>query len=276
MYMEPPAPSPEMVSASRRHLTDSFAVGVDRLLWDTEKRLIPDLDAIRSAIAAAEAGQAEALDIGAALVLLQAARLEVDRLEYETFEAAHAIGMQDEAIAAVLELPDAPAAADRHRHLAERRALPYEETHAPTSVPSPPDAAVRAGRRASQAASRAAEAARRREQLSQARGQRRRGSGRDDAERASAHASEARVLAGEAAERVAFGLLRAAEALDRCAAGYQELAGAAKCSGTQLTSKVDEYRNAADRYRTMATQYGGTGRDLPASRRASPAEEPEG
>ena len=31
-----------MVSASRRHLTERYATGVDRLLWDTEKRLIPD------------------------------------------------------------------------------------------------------------------------------------------------------------------------------------------------------------------------------------------
>src|SRR5437763_12099982 len=104
-----------MVSASRRHLTDRYADGVDRLLWDAEKRFIPDPDAIRSVIAAARAGRAEALDIGAALVLLQAARLELDWLEYETFEAAHGVGMRDEAVAAVLELPDAAAAEARYQ-----------------------------------------------------------------------------------------------------------------------------------------------------------------
>jgi hypothetical protein len=115
-----------MVSASRRHLTDRYAVGVDRLLWDTEKRLLPDLDAIKLAIAAAEGGRAEALDVGATLVLLQAARLELDRLEYQALTAAHAMGMRDEAVAAVLELPDGATAAARFRALRARRALPYE------------------------------------------------------------------------------------------------------------------------------------------------------
>ena len=94
-----------MVNASRRHLTERYASGVDLLLWETEKRLIPDLDAIKSVTEAAASGQAEGLDMGAALVLVQAARLGLDRLEYELFEAAHAMGMRPEAIAAVLDLP---------------------------------------------------------------------------------------------------------------------------------------------------------------------------
>ncbi len=36
--VEPPAPSPEIVGASRRHLTERYASGVDLLLWETEKR----------------------------------------------------------------------------------------------------------------------------------------------------------------------------------------------------------------------------------------------
>src|ERR1700733_8906653 len=122
--MEPPAPSPEMVTASRRHLTERYAAGVDRLLWDTEKRLVPDLDAIRSVIDAAADDQAEALDIGAGLVLLQAARLEIDRLEHEVFESAYQLGMGSEAIAAVLDLPDAATAIKRRRWLKARRELP--------------------------------------------------------------------------------------------------------------------------------------------------------
>jgi hypothetical protein len=248
-----------MVSASRRHLTDRYATGVDRLLWDTEKRLLPDRDAIKYVMAAAREGQAEALDIGASLVLLQAARLELDRLEYQSLEAAYAMGMGDEAIGAVLELPDAAAAAARFRHLEARRALPYEEAEAPQLVARISDASERAARRASQAASRAAEAARRREQLSQAREQRRRGSRREDAERASAHANEARVLASEAAERVALGLLRAAEALDRCAAGCTEFGAVAEGS-SQFGHKADEYHRAALRYRQMAAEYRATSR----------------
>ena len=117
-----------MVSASRRHLTERYASGVDLLLWETEKRLIPDLDAIKSVTEAAASGRAEGLDMGAALVLVQAARLGLDRLEAELFEAARAMGMPPEAIAAVLELPDAAAAEKRQRWLEERRALPCRAT----------------------------------------------------------------------------------------------------------------------------------------------------
>src|ERR1022692_4370587 len=122
--MEPPAPSPDMGTASRRHLTERYAAGVDRLLWATEKRIVPDLDAIKSVLDAASSGRAEALDIGAGLVLLQAARLEVDRLEYDVFETAQAMGMGEEAIAAVLDLPDAAAAGQRRRGLKSRRGPP--------------------------------------------------------------------------------------------------------------------------------------------------------
>jgi hypothetical protein len=248
-----------MVSASRRHLTDRYAAGVDRLLWDTEKRLLPDLDAIRSVIAAAQDRQAEALDVGASLVLLQAARLELDRLEYETFEAAHTMGMRDEAIAAVLELPDATAAEARYRALETRRALPFEEAEPPYPIRHPPhsESSARAARRASQAASRAAQAARRREQLSQARAQQTSASGQEDAERAAARASDARVLADEAAERVARGLLRAADALDRCAAGFADFSDASRI--TQFAQTADAYHDAARRYRRLAAEYRANG-----------------
>src|ERR1700730_14131810 len=111
-----------MVNASRRHLTERYASGVDLLLWETEKRLIPDLDAIKSVTVAAASGQAEGLDLGAALVLVQAARLGLDHLEYELFEAARAMDMRPEAIASVLDLRDAAAAETRQRWLEGRRA----------------------------------------------------------------------------------------------------------------------------------------------------------
>jgi hypothetical protein len=113
-----------MVAASRQHLTERYASGVDLLLWETEKRLIPDLDAIKAVTGATGAGQAGALDLGAALVLTQAARLTLDRLEHELFTAARALGMTDEALAVVLGLPDAPAARTRQRWLEERITLP--------------------------------------------------------------------------------------------------------------------------------------------------------
>jgi hypothetical protein len=249
-----------MVTASRRHLTERYAAGVDRLLWDTEKRFFPDLDAIKSVIDAASSGQAEALDVGAGLVLLQAARLDIDRLEHEVFESAHAMGMGDEAIAAVLDLPDATSAGKRRRWLKSRRVLP----HADTGLPGRPaagsaEAAKRAGRRASQAAGRAAEAAQRRQQLSQPGSEH---TSRLHAERAAANAGEARVLATEAAERVVLGLLRAATGLDRCAAGCEDLAGTDASRGPELRRKAAEYHQAAVKYREMAAQYRVAGQDL--------------
>ena len=80
--------------------------------------------------------------MGAALVLVQAARLGLDRMECELFEAARAMGMRPEAIAAVLELPDAAAAEKRQRWLEGRRALPY--TTAASQRPEAGKAARRA------------------------------------------------------------------------------------------------------------------------------------
>jgi hypothetical protein len=122
-----------MVDASRRHLTERYASGVDLLLWETEKRLVPELDAIKAVTAAAAAGRAEGLDMGAALVLVQAVRLGLDRLEGELFDAAKAMGMGPEAIAAVLDLPDGAAAKKRHRWLETRRALPYGDLDTPSA-----------------------------------------------------------------------------------------------------------------------------------------------
>jgi hypothetical protein len=138
-----------MVTASRKHLTERYASGVDLLLWETEKRLIPDLDAIKSVTEAVASGQADGLDMGAALVLVQAVRLGLDRLEYELFEGAQAMGMRSEAIAAVLDLHDATAADKRHRWLGTRRALPYTAAESqPPETLTTPAAGARAGRRA--------------------------------------------------------------------------------------------------------------------------------
>jgi hypothetical protein len=143
-----------MVTASRKHLTKRYASGVDLLLWETEKRLIPDLDAIKSVTGAVASGQADGLDMGAALVLVQAVRLGLDRLEYELFEGAQAMGMASEAIAAVLDLHDAAAADKRQKWLSTRRALPYTaaESEPPETLTTSAEAArTRAVRRAQSA-----------------------------------------------------------------------------------------------------------------------------
>lgn len=153
--VELPAPSPEMVAASRRHLTERYASGVDLLLWETERRLIPDLDAIKAVTAAVAAGQADALDVGAAMVLVQAARLGLDHLEHGLFEGARAMGMGSEALAAVLDLPDATAADSRRRWLEARRALPYMAAELERAEASGEGTGKRAARRASRTADRA-------------------------------------------------------------------------------------------------------------------------
>ena len=121
--MDAPAPAPEMVSSARRHLNERYAAGVDRLLWHGEKRPMPDPDAITAVITAGD--KAEPLDIASALVLVQSARLSLDHLEHDLFEAAQAAGISATGIAAVLELPDETAAQARQQWLAQRRALPH-------------------------------------------------------------------------------------------------------------------------------------------------------
>jgi len=238
-------------------LTERFAQGVDELLWEMEEQPLADLDSIRAVIAAASSGQAAVVDVSAALVVLQAARLDVDRLEFEAFEAGRTAGMTDEAIAAVLELPDSDAARQRHLWLRSRHAQPRaEEAQKRSGRPGEWHAAGRRRRRAGQAANRAADSARRREQLSRA-VRRARGSRRKDAARVSGLAEEARILAGDPSERVAFRLLRAAAAHERTANAYAELANADRSTGRQLRRKASEYQKAAAAYRRLADHYRG-------------------
>lgn len=263
--MESPAPSPEMVAAARRHLTDVYCRGVDRLLWDTEKRLMADSQAVRAVLAAAAGGEVvDALDLGGALVLAQSARLDLDRTEYELFTACYAAGLSDEAIAAVLELPDEAASAGRYRWLRTRHNIPTAENGTESvraesvraesvrTGDTAGRAAARAGRRAEQARTRAAQAARRQRELGQT-SQRGAESRREHAEQATALAGEARVLANEAHERVALGLLRAADRLDICAAACIQLADST--GARQQLQRAQEYHQDAQRYRQMAASY---------------------
>jgi hypothetical protein len=240
-----------------------YARGVDRLLWDLEKRPMPDAEAVKAVITAnASEDSVDALDIGAALVLLHAMRLELDCMEADVLDAARATGLGDESLAAVMDLPDAAAVCVWERWLNTRRKLPAVAVSVPRQgIPEASrDAAARAGQRASQAADRAAAVARRGEQLRQnARPDST--TRRAEAERAAAYASEARLQANDAAERVALGLLRAANALDRCAARCQEWNNNAE-GNTQLRERAEEYSSAAQRYRQMAARYRDIGRQI--------------
>lgn len=249
-----------MVTASRRHLTSEYAGGVERLFWELEKRPMPDLAAVGAVVSVHEAGRpVDALSVGAALVLLQSLRLEIDSLEASVFDAAAAGGLNFESVAAVLELPDADAAQGRGEYLRARRDLArasappagtLPETREARSVAAA-QAAAQAGRRADEAAIRAAAAARRRDELRQS--QRGMLGRRANPEVAAIAAGEAKIQAGEAAERVASGLLRAATALDQCAARYEEWRGTT--NDPKLRQLAEEYTNAARRYREIASRY---------------------
>ena len=251
--LAPPAPPPDAVSAARRQLNEQYASGIERLLWELDKQPIPDIEAIRRAITAT--GNGETDSAGPALVLLQAARLGLDRLEAQAFDAARGAGVSDEALAALLGLPDAAAAAAWNRWLTAREALPYDEPPpAHQVVPGgAADAAARAGRRAHQAAARAAEIAQRLEQLSAAAGEPQ-PTGREHAERSAAHAGEAGVLATEAAERATLALLRAAEALEQCAVGYEQLASADHIGKGEYRQEAAWYWHTAQEHRQLAGQ----------------------
>jgi hypothetical protein len=252
---------------------------VDRLLWQTEKRFVPDSTAVSLVTDAATAGLADALDLGAALVLVQAGRLDLDGLEYEIFQGTHAAGMRRDALAAILGRPDAAAAGMRQVGPEPRQDRPRAERDRdfPDRAGTAAQAALRAGRRAVQAADRAAEAARRRKQLSELGlpgdpglndpgpgdpglsdpGLSGGGSRFGHAERAAARARQARQLADEAAERVTLSLIHAAAALDRYAARCAELsAGAEPDAARLLRHRAGEYQRAAVGHREMAARCG--------------------
>jgi hypothetical protein len=106
-----PALPDEMVSAARDYLTHLYAIGVAEFLWESMEQPLADLDAITAVIEAS--GQAQpgareqpsAMQMGAAIVVLGAARLDMDRMEARLLQAARDCGMGWAQIAAILGLP---------------------------------------------------------------------------------------------------------------------------------------------------------------------------
>lgn len=107
------------------------------MLWETHEHPLPDADAIAKTITAIRAAHADRqepptpTDLGAALVVLQAARLDMDRLEAELLAAVHAAGLDWTQIAAVLDLPDAAAAQERYEKLRPRLDTPVDHVGPP-------------------------------------------------------------------------------------------------------------------------------------------------
>jgi hypothetical protein len=162
-WRELPAPDPDTVRAARAHLTGKYSRGVDRLMWETHKHPLADLEAVRAVIdTASDGGVVNATDLGAALVLMEAMRLDVDRLEWHMLESARDAGLTWESIAAVLDLAGATEAQERHRWLESRQAEPVAPIVPPNLSISAAarEGAERAGLRGRTAADRASEAAR--------------------------------------------------------------------------------------------------------------------
>ncbi|GAA2587506.1 hypothetical protein GCM10010411_20420 [Actinomadura fulvescens] len=128
---------------------------MEALLWEAHEHPLPDVDAVGKTIAAiraAQDGEPEQItsqDLGAALLVLQAARLDLDRLEVELIEAVRDAGLDWAAIAAVLGLPDAGAAEQRYEALRPRteaptdHVLPLDLGRSPPATPArrPPEGA---------------------------------------------------------------------------------------------------------------------------------------
>ncbi|HEU5161483.1 MAG TPA: hypothetical protein VFU43_31115 [Streptosporangiaceae bacterium] len=129
---------------------------MDQYLWEAYKRPLGDVDAIGKAVNAAEAGAASGPDLAAALVLVQAALLDLDRLAHRAIVAAHREGLSDEAIAAVLDLPSAEDARRYATWLEERAALPVDEV---VFSAAEPDRAREVGGKAARAVRRRADMA---------------------------------------------------------------------------------------------------------------------
>ncbi len=120
-----PAPPVETVRAARAYLTPRYAVGADGFLWEAIELPLPDLEcvgAVSSASDRARHGGGEEpgpMDVAAALVVLAAARLDIDRAEARLLEAAQDVAMGWEQIAAILGVSGV-AAEERYRQLKPR------------------------------------------------------------------------------------------------------------------------------------------------------------
>ena len=141
-----PAPRPEMVRTARAYLTSHYAAGADQVLWDLTEHPLPDLDAIDAVVAASDRAQRgpseqpQPMEVAAALVVLGAARLDMDQTEARLLDAAQASTMGWEQIAAILGLT-VEEAEERHRQLKPRldeptaRVLPPRPYGQPTHRP---------------------------------------------------------------------------------------------------------------------------------------------
>jgi hypothetical protein len=119
---EPPAPDPGVVDSARHRLSAQLATAAWQYAGQLPGYLIDDLYAVNAVIDAARDGaepSADALDVGAGLVVLGNLRLYLDQLETDLLNGAQRVGLVWDVIAAILGIP-ASAAQERHEVLRAR------------------------------------------------------------------------------------------------------------------------------------------------------------
>ena len=121
-----PAPDPSVADSARLRLTAHRVLSAGQRGGQASARPAEDIQAIIAVIQAAQGDAerpADALDIGAALVVLCDLRLYLDGLEADLLDAAQPAGLGWDVIAAVIGIP-ADEAQRRHQALRARRILP--------------------------------------------------------------------------------------------------------------------------------------------------------
>jgi hypothetical protein len=123
---EIPAPDPGVVDSARLRLAARRALSVARDPVGTRAQPIDDLRAVSAMLDTAGAGNvpsADAIDVGAGLVVLSELRLHLDRLETGLLDLAQQVDLGWDVIAAILGIP-AERAQHRHAVLRLRRDSP--------------------------------------------------------------------------------------------------------------------------------------------------------
>jgi hypothetical protein len=118
-----PPPDPNVADSARLRLAALRALSAGPPAERAPARSAEDIQAINAVIDAARgdaAHPADALDIGAALVVLCDLRLYLDGLEADLLDAAEPAGLGWDVVAAIIGIP-ADEAQRRHRALRERR-----------------------------------------------------------------------------------------------------------------------------------------------------------
>ncbi|MFB4320618.1 hypothetical protein ACA361_41645 [Actinomadura sp. 21ATH] len=110
---------------ARAYLTSRYATGVHEVLWEARERPMPDGDAVDAVLTASDHSRRGAgeplglMDVAAALVVLSAIRLGLDRAEARLLDTAQSSGMNVEQIAAILDR-STEEAGEHHRSIKAR------------------------------------------------------------------------------------------------------------------------------------------------------------